>query len=61
MDEAVNEPDDERPTDEGAPAAAERKVDERQTVASEREDPDAPGNFVDDGEADAVPEPNEPG
>ena len=25
-----------------------------------RDDPDAPGNYVDDEEQDAVPEPNEP-
>ena len=61
MNDAVNESDDEPRTSERGPAADERIVDDRPTVANESGDPDAPGNFVNDNEAGDVPEPNEPG
>ena len=72
MNEEVTEQDEKPQTGEGSPAEAgvvdqqdavrsETPARQRQEVASDAGDPEAPGSFVNDSEADDVPEPNEPG
>jgi hypothetical protein len=42
------------------PEADEHRRSRSRECAAQPDDPDAPGAFVDDEEADEVPEPNEP-
>lgn len=56
MSETHDDHPDQQPAAEGSSDRGEADRAER----SRRQDPEAPGNYVDDKDADEVPEPNEP-